>query len=528
MKTIPLFIFSLYFLNAFGQINLENTYNDGLITRVKLENSGEKYYLLDRATNQIKLYNANHTLWKTITLITNQSPLDLTIFHLSETKINADSNIEIAFSYYTDNGEIVYNSRIINELGTILLDVSNASSIEVSEIDGLPIKVLALIDDVNYSTKIYNVPSLTLENTYTGDDYVKRVKLESFGEKYYQLDKMNYIVNLYNANHSVWKNINLLPMENIVDLTINHLSETSINVDNKIEVAYIYYDALLNFEGKISNEDGVAILTIPNVWSINVDEISGLSNKLIAEFLDLSTFAYSSKVYGLSLFTVEGIYNEGIVTRAKLENSGEKYYLTDKTNKQAKLYNENHSSWKTINLPTNSGASLLSITHLSESVINEDASLEIAYVTFDSNTNKYESRIINDIGSSLLTVDNGLGIYASQIMGFSNKLVVPIDGVSESSLVYGLPTTLSLQEESLNKVEFLIYPNPTNHFLTLKSNNTSIKHFVITSVLGKIVKEVKQTTQSITVDVSDLNPGTYFIKGQTIDGVIFNHKFIVY
>lgn len=529
MKSTIFLIFVLGCMTAIGQINLEKTYDEGVVNRVDLEVSGEKYYLLDQSTKQVKLYNADHTAWKTIPLPTLVGPLDITISHLSETKINTDSNIEIAYSYYTENGEIVYNSRIVNEEGTVLLDVSDASSIEVSEIDGLPIKVLALIDDVDYSTKIYKVPDLTLEHTYTGNDYVKRVNLESSNEKYYQLDKVNYIVNLYNSNHSVWKNINLVPMENTINLTIRHLSETSINTDTKIEVAYTYYDTTPNLEGKISNEDGVVLGTIPNAWSINVDEISGLSNILIVEFLDLSTSALSSKVYSLPSFALVGTYNDGVVTRVKLENSGEKYYIREAVSNQAKLFNNDHTSWKNITLPKNSGATAMGITHLSESVINIDIALEIAYITFDESSSKFEARICNDSGSTLLTVDNGLGIYASQIGGLLNKLIVPIDGISESSYVYGLPTTtLALQEESLNKVEVFIYPNPTNDNLTIESKNTAIKNFVITSVLGKIVKEVKQTSQSLTIDVSNWSPGTYFMKGQTIDGAIFNHKIIVY
>ena len=33
---------------------------------VKLEVDGEKYVFVDRANKQIKFYNLNHTLWKTI------------------------------------------------------------------------------------------------------------------------------------------------------------------------------------------------------------------------------------------------------------------------------------------------------------------------------------------------------------------------------------------------------------------------------------------------------------------------------
>jgi hypothetical protein len=531
MKSTILLIFVLSCLTAIGQINLENTYNDGIVNRVKLEISGEKYYLLDQSTKQVKLYNSDHTAWKTILLPTLVNPLDLTISHLSETKINADNNIEIAYSYYTENGGILYNSRIVNEEGTVLLNVSDASSIEVSEINGLPIKVIALIDDVDYSTKIYDVPALSLEHTYTGNDYVKRVKLENSGEKYYQLDELNNRVILYNSIHSEWNTISLSPINDAISLSINHISENVINTDNLIEVVYTSYDASFNFESKISNESGTTLLTIPDAFSLNVDIISGFSNKLIAVFVDFQSFSFLSKVHTLPSLLLEGTYNDGIVTRVKLENSGEKYYLFDALTNQVKLYNTNHSLWETLMLSSPIGATILGITHLSETKINEDSQIELAYSYswINGSETSYTSVIINYNGSIYLNIPGALAIVVSQIAGLQNKLIVPMDGVPETSKVYGLPTT-TLAVDKVNPVNVVIaiYPNPSNHNLTIESKNTAIKNFMITSVLGKIVKEVKQTSQSITVDVSDLSPGTYFMKGQTIDGVIFNRKIIIY
>ena len=108
MKTTTFLIFSWCYLNAFGQINLENTYNEGLVTRVVLENSGEKYYLYDATAKLVKLYNADHSPWKAIPLPTFSNPLDLTIEHLSETKINADPDIEIAFRCTSGIGSYYY------------------------------------------------------------------------------------------------------------------------------------------------------------------------------------------------------------------------------------------------------------------------------------------------------------------------------------------------------------------------------------------------------------------------------------
>lgn len=52
---------------ASGQITLESTYNfSGTYT--KLANSGYKFYVMDVGVNQCRIYNTDHSLWKTINL----------------------------------------------------------------------------------------------------------------------------------------------------------------------------------------------------------------------------------------------------------------------------------------------------------------------------------------------------------------------------------------------------------------------------------------------------------------------------
>ena len=68
MKRLLLFLLLLVSFNFFAQIKLEHSYFNSAVTRIKLENSGEKYYALTYATNELVFYNSDHTLWKTIVL----------------------------------------------------------------------------------------------------------------------------------------------------------------------------------------------------------------------------------------------------------------------------------------------------------------------------------------------------------------------------------------------------------------------------------------------------------------------------
>ena len=145
--------------NSFAQISLEHTYNNSTVTRIKLEYSGEKYYELIRATNELVFYNSDHTLWKTIVLpATLPNPFTSTnVFHVSEAKVNPDANIEIIFGYYNESS-LFYETKIISENGNTLLTIPNAYGASLSEIDGLPDKLITENTVNNVSGKVYSIP----------------------------------------------------------------------------------------------------------------------------------------------------------------------------------------------------------------------------------------------------------------------------------------------------------------------------------------------------------------------------------
>ena len=90
MKTTLQLLLFFFTCISFAQITLEHTYDDSAVTRIKLEYSGEKYYVIKKATNELIFYNADHTIWKTIVLPA-PAPTQLTstkVFHVSEAKIN--------------------------------------------------------------------------------------------------------------------------------------------------------------------------------------------------------------------------------------------------------------------------------------------------------------------------------------------------------------------------------------------------------------------------------------------------------
>ena len=96
MKKLSLIAAFLLPFLAFGQINLENTYNySGTYTR--LSNSGDKFYIMDVAASQCRVYNANHTLWKTINLTVPSGNYLYDIKYLSENLFTTDNSLCLAY-----------------------------------------------------------------------------------------------------------------------------------------------------------------------------------------------------------------------------------------------------------------------------------------------------------------------------------------------------------------------------------------------------------------------------------------------
>ncbi len=63
-------------------------------------------------------------------------------------------------------------------------------------------------------------------------------------------------------------------------------------------------------------------------------------------------------------------------------------------------------------------------------------------------------------------------------------------------------------KQAIKSIE--IYPNPTNEFVVLKSEN-KINKVEITDISGKLVKNIFDILKNQKINVSDLKKGTYFI-----------------
>jgi hypothetical protein len=140
----------------------EEMYYEYYTSRGSLEISGEIYYYTDEENKEVKLYDGDHHLWRTIDLDVPPTAKVGMVHHISEHKIIKDDKIEIVFTFsVTENETTTYETRVINEDGSDLLILPDASYAKIRELAGADPKLVAYYrqTDNSYTTEVYGLPT---------------------------------------------------------------------------------------------------------------------------------------------------------------------------------------------------------------------------------------------------------------------------------------------------------------------------------------------------------------------------------
>lgn len=524
---------------CFGQIGIEHVYYEGEVQRVLLENSGEKYVLFDEDISSIVFFNSDFSLWKSIPIPEPVYPNTTAIRYVSQTQFNSDDAVEVLYSTYV-NGHDQYS--IINEFGLELFSVS-PYFLEVSNQDGLPLKLIVSNTDQTTCT-VYSVPEFIPEHTFNHSyypAYVKRIKLENSGEKYYVVDTDNRAVILLNADYSLWKTIMLPIPEDATVSGIVFVSENQINSDNLIEVGF-YYSQNNNsvYKSRIVNESGDVIKTFESLTSgseISINSVQGLANKLfiVDTTIDENFLPqYQTIVYSIPELTLEHQY-DGFVRRVNLENSGEKYHYTSSGFgvNEIPVFNSDHSLWKTIPVSFSDIYGTIENVLISQTIFDSDESLEAVY-TINAHTLNggfYKTRLTKDDGTVMVNANQGFVGMVSVLPDLAPKLIIYIQGGSFAnwfnySVVLGANGSGPVfSTDNFQKPIITTAPNPAQTYFNVQAK-TPISKIEIYDSKGILTDKI-QGVDIQKVSVEHLSSGLYMAKIHNAQGETFTQKIIV-
>ena len=222
-------------------------------------------------------------------------------------------------------------------------------------------------------------------------------------------------------------------------------------------------------------------------------------------------------------------------TFTKLALSGDKFFVMDVANSQCRIYNTNHSLWKSINLEVPGGQYLYDIQYVSEKLFTTDNSLSLIYTYYlYDEVNQYytyTTKVIKEDGTLLLNLLGCQYYYAIELQDGATKLVTySYDySVFPSPLttgVYSLPGSLITGNKApidpAANAAFKIFPNPASQQVNLlfpepiKSPDATLE---LRNEAGQLLQQIPlQIGQNqLQLNISQYPRGMYFyqIRQQT-------------
>ncbi len=244
-------ILALLVTSVFTQVTLERSYNFSASV-VKLETLGYKYYLMDVPTGQCRIYNTDHSLFKTVNCNIPGGFYLSDIKYISEKLFDTDTGIELLCTYYKYNSSkdyYEYDSKIINEDGSQITFIDGALYNFVNKTGENTYKLFSYCYDFSVSpesvwTNIYNVPGTVVSASYLGEK-VPEILLNAFPNPATHAIKVNYELpdNVKQATLHLIDNTGRQINQFIID---NHTDFLMLDVSGFKSGVYHYYIGYAN------------------------------------------------------------------------------------------------------------------------------------------------------------------------------------------------------------------------------------------------------------------------------------------
>lgn len=219
-----------------------------------------------------------------------------------------------------------------------------------------------------------------------------------------------------------------------------------------------------------------------------------------------------------------------------LANSGYKYAVEDYSNKQVRLYNLDHSLWKTIQLTMPAGATWGNVYNISETLFNSDGEVEVGYNYHITSPAEYEFVVISETGSIITTIHDCSGVSIKSTGANGWKIIAQIGtGALGTFDIYSLPGTMPSavhEDKDIQDNSGYAFPNPAKNNITIPYQlpaGCSKGELVIYNIMGieMMRYQIDNTFNNLIINVSSLNSGTYIYKTFANNSISDSKVFIV-
>lgn len=230
----------------------------------------------------------------------------------------------------------------------------------------------------------------------------------------------------------------------------------------------------------------------------------------------------------------------GNLKLCNLTIGGYKYYSFNRTTNVIKIYNTNHSLYRTISVPSPTGSEVYNdAAFLSDILFNTDTLIEFAIIYKALPVIFLQGKIFNESGTLLL--QNNKAVY--EILNFGGNFKLKCKSLNnDSTFIYGLPgslpcdpcggpTNISINgggSSSLNNP----FPNPTSDQVTIPyflGNGEKDGKLILCDVNGKKIREYKidNTFNDLVLNTQEFVTGTYYYYLLTSNGISNSKKILI-
>jgi hypothetical protein len=251
----------------------------------------------------------------------------------------------------------------------------------------------------------------------------------------------------------------------------------------------------------------------------------------------------AQSLFSAGQITLESTYNHS-GTFTNLAQSGYKFYVMDVAANQCRIYNTNHTLWKTINLAVPANNYLYDIRYVSENLFTTDNNLCLAYIYYNYNsTNQYytyTAKVIRENGTELLSIPGCQYLYAYSLGTAGTRLVAysynySVTPYTIQTLVYNLPgqlVSVSDNEPLNEETRLMAFPNPANDFINIYyelPDGISNGEMLVHDIEGNVIRtfEIRNKSENIIISTASFPKGFYLYAIKSGNRFIKSGKFIV-